>query len=147
MQSLQPETTQPEPEAPLPFLEWIAELNNQLATAAASAAEQAFGIGCAVSFVPMVIIIGVLFLFGVRHWVSLFMVGIVVAFLAMAWAVFIALQAHRNGPRRHWQDHLRAEIEAGLEARGASRAQLFAEALNLLPEGAPLMHALRGEYD
>jgi hypothetical protein len=138
---------QTEQEALLPLPEWLVEMNQQLASAAASAAEQAFGLGCTVSLVPMTIMMGLAYLLGVRHWVSLFLVAIALLLLATAWASFVAMKAHRNAPRRAWQEILRAETAAGLEARCASSIELEAEAQNILPEEALLRRALRGDFE
>jgi hypothetical protein len=100
-----------------------------------------------VSLAPMVIVLGIAFFLGARHWVSLFIVGLVVAFLAIAWSVYVALQAHRKGPSRIWRESVKAKTEAGLEARGIAREQFVEEVNKLLPESAPLRRAVHGEFD
>jgi uncharacterized membrane protein YdbT with pleckstrin-like domain len=95
----------------------------------------------------MAIVLGLAFLLGVRHWVSLLLVAGAALLLALAWSIFVALQAHRKGPRRAWQEGLRLEIEAGLAARGQSQAQLIQEAQQVLPEEALLRQALRGDFE
>lgn len=147
METSPTEAQNPEDSQLLPVSEWLLDLNQRLAAAAASASEQAFGVGCAVSLAPIAIVLGLAFLFGVRHWVSLLLTGVILGLLAIAWAVFVALQAQRKAPQRAWQEQVRVEFEAGLAARHETRERLIAEAQTLLPEGAPLRRALDGEFE
>lgn len=147
METSPTEAQNPEDSQLLPVSEWLLDLNQRLVAAAASASEQAFGIGCAVSLAPIAIVLGLVFLLGARHWVSLLLAGVVLGLLAVVWAVFVALQAQRQAPQRAWQEHVRAEFEAGLAARQETREHLIAEAQTLLPEGAPLRRALDGEFE
>jgi hypothetical protein len=135
------------PEEPLSLPDWLKSLDEEMSASAASAAEGAFGMGCMVSLVPMVIVLGISYLLGARHWVSLFIVGLIVLFLAIVWSVYVALQAHRKGPPRIWRESVKAKTEAGLEARGIAREQFIAEVNKLFPESAPLRRAVHGEFE
>jgi hypothetical protein len=121
---IEPQTTEQEAEELLPLPEWLAGLNSELGSQAAGSAEQAFGMGCATSLVPGVIVLGLAFLLGIRHWVSLSLVSLVIVLLATAWAIFVAYQAHgfchAPGLERNCSPGLRtgSGIASGLLQRG-----------------------------
>jgi len=134
-------------EEPLTLPDWLKSLDEEMSSAAASAAESAFGMGCMVSLAPMLIVLGIAYLLGARHWVSLFIVGLILLFLAIVWSVYVALKAHRNGPPRIWRESVKAKTEAGLKARGIAREQFIEDVNQLFPEGAPLRRAVQGEFE
>lgn len=133
-----------EPEELLPLPEWLGSLNSELSSLAAGSAEQAFGMGCTTSLVPIAILLGVAFLLGARHWVSLSLAGLVLALLGTAWAVFVAYQAHGRGLRRAWVETVRPAFELGLAQRQVTEDEAQEAARLLLPEQAPLRRGLSG---
>lgn len=137
----------PEPEALLPLPEWLVELNHELGSLAAASAEQAFGMGCTTSLVPTAILLGAAFLLGVRHWISLSLVGLVLVLLATAWSVFVAYQAHGSSLRRSWHETIRPAFEQGVLARQVSVEEARDAARSLLAEQAPLCRGLYGKLD
>lgn len=128
----------------LPLPEWVVQLNDELRSLAAGSAEHAFGLGCTTSLVPIVILLGLAFLLGVRHWVSLSMVALVLVMLATAWAVFVAYQAYGNGMRRAWHDTVRSAYDLGLTDREVTAEEARELVWSLLPEQAPLRRGLSG---
>jgi hypothetical protein len=141
---IEPQTTEQEAEELLPLPEWLAGLNSELGSQAAGSAEQAFGMGCATSLVPGVIVLGLAFLLGIRHWVSLSLVSLVIVLLATAWAIFVAYQAHAFAMRLAWKETVRPAYEQGLELRQVSFSEAEEAARSLLPEQAPLRRGLSG---
>jgi len=136
-----------EPETPLPLPDWLVELNRQLGSLAAASAEQAFGMGCTTSLVPMLIVLVVAFILGVRHWVTLSIIALILVLLATVWAVFVAYQAHGRSLRRSWQDTIHPAFEQGILERQVSEEEARETALSVLPAQAALCRALQGGLD
>lgn len=136
-----------EPEELLPLPDWLVDLNSELIIQAAGSAEEAFGRGCTTTLVPIAVLLGLAFLLGARHWVSLSIVGLILFLLATAWAVFVAYQAHGKGMRRAWVNRIRPAYEQGLEQRQISPGEAEAAAVVLLPEQAPLRRGLSGQLE
>lgn len=131
----QPYFTDPE----MPSLnDWIEALNQRLTAAGASGAERAFSLGCSTSLVPILIVLGIAFLAGARHWVSLLITLMVCLLLATIWTAFVAHQATRGSIRRLYQVEIYGEIMTGLAARALEWTDFVQQAETLLPKEAPL---------
>lgn len=139
-----PSGSEPREEELLPLPEWLASLNSQLGSLAAASAEQAFGIGCTTSLVPMGIVLLVAFLVGARHWVTLSIIAVILVLLATVWAVFVAYQAYGSSLRRSWHETIRPAFEQGVQDRQVTEEEAHEAARSLLPEQAPLCRGLSG---
>lgn len=123
---------------PEPLADWVLGLDQRLSGAGTALSERAFSLGCTTSLAPMVIVLVVAFLLGVRHWISLFLLGLALLLLGGAWAAFVANQASRKAMQRLWIESLQAEVQRGLEERGIDREDFTAQLAGLLPQHAPL---------
>ena len=144
---VQPTQTELEQEELLPLPEWLVELNRELGSLAAASAEQAFGMGCTTSLVPIVILLVAAFLLGIRHWVSLLLVGFILVLLATVWAIFVAYQAHGSSLRRSWLETIRPAFEQGLLDRQVTEEEAREAARSLLAEQSPLNRGLYGKLE
>ena len=118
---------------------WRAEgWNDQLRAQGAGGAEQAFGLGCGLGFLPIVIIIALLWIFGVITLIPA-AVLIVMALLALASiATLLANIARESAARRVYKVNVEPEILQFLSNKHISR-QLFDDtASQSLPADAPL---------
>jgi hypothetical protein len=118
--------------------DWIEALNQRLAAAGASGAERAFSLGCSTSLVPILIVLGIAFLAGARHWVSLLITLMVCLLLATVWTAFVANQATRGSIRHLYQNEIYGEIMTGLAARTLGWTEFVQQAETQLPKDAPL---------
>jgi hypothetical protein len=121
-----------------PLSEWLRELNQRLSSEGALASEQAFSRGCSTSLVPAGLLVGVAFLLGARHWVSLLLVALAAGMLALAWAAFAATQAQRRSIERVYLASVLPEIEQDLPLHGLTLEQIRQAAKQALPEPSPL---------
>jgi hypothetical protein len=128
---LDPEESQEELE---PLADWVFGLDQRLAAAGSALAERAFSMGCTTSLVPMLIVLAVAFLLGVRHWVSLFLLGLALVLLGGAWSAFVANQANRKAAERAWAESIQAEVLRGLEQRSLGTADFSTQVAGLLPQ-------------
>lgn len=126
----------------LPLSDWLLELNQRLSSTGAASAEIAFSRGCSTSLVPAGLLIGLAYLLGARHWVSLLLAGLAAGLLALAWSAFAASQAQRRSMERAYQASLLPEIIQALPQRNLSLEQLKQAARQALPEMAPLRTCL-----
>ena len=141
------ETGLPEPEQDgsqelQPLAEWLNGLNQQLTAQGAANAERAFGLGCSSSLGPAIVLVGLAFLLGARHLVSLLLVGLAVGLLALTWAAYVAWKAERRTVERSWQEMVWPELELGLVQRSLTIDQALQEARGLLLEQTPLRRCL-----
>jgi hypothetical protein len=129
-------------EQPEPGLESLAmEMDKHLSSASASFGEQAFGVGCSVSVVPLGIVLLLAYILGARNWISLGLVALGGLILAVAFAAFVAYRARSNALQRIYQAEVAPQIEQYLAEHRLERTQFAQQVAALLPESAPLRRA------
>ena len=128
---------------PAPNLETLlVELDKHLSSASASFGEQAFGIGCSVSIVPLGIVLLLAFILGARSWIALGLVALGGLILAVAFATFVASRARAGALERIYRDEVAPQIEQYLAEQTLKHEELTQQAAILLPENAPLRRCL-----
>lgn len=116
----------------------VEELNEKLRSAASSSAERAFGIGCSLGLMLVVIVSLVLYSLRIMNLILAVLVGIMsVMFLAGA-ASLLSSIARSNTLKRTYQRDVEPEINQFTVRYGLPRQQFDTLASHILPHGAPL---------
>lgn len=129
---VQVEETELDPQA------FITEMNEKLTTAGASNAELAFGLGCSVSIVPLGIILLLLYIIGVRGWVTFGFLALIGVLLATAISTYLASRARRSGISGTFERQIRPAILEYLEANQLDHQEFQQIMEAVLPGDAPL---------
>ena len=103
----------------------ITSLNGLLISQGASYAEQAFGLGCSISIVPVGLLVIIALIIGVRSWIGLLIVGAVGAFLAVAIVALIANKARYNSIEQTYHREVNPEINNYCETSGFTCRRTF----------------------
>ncbi len=113
-------------------------VNEDLRLGGAGSAEQAFGLGCTIGFIPLLILMGVLFVLKVINLIlALFLLAM--GLLALVGiSMMAAQQARQSGIRRAYRSGIEAEIIKYMDGNNLSRAQFDSLVSELLPRDAPL---------
>ena len=125
----------------------VEKLNEKLRAAGSGSAEQAFGIGFSLGTIPTLVIITILYIFGL---VDLILAAILVVVAALALAgisTILAIQARSNSRRRVYQNDIEKEISRYLSETELSRPRFDTMAYQLLAQGAPLRDFLAPEFN
>jgi hypothetical protein len=121
---------------------FILSLNNDLLTTGASYAEQAFGIGCGASLVPIGFILLISFIIGARNWIVLAIIGLTCALIATAAATFLSSGSRNNATQRVYREQTQPAIQKHLQDHSLSLSAFDGIVEDLLPLTAPLRQAL-----
>ena len=118
--------------------EYILELEARLNSQRSNYAENAFGIGCRAIVIPVVLVIGVPFLFGARGWVAFFLISTSAILLAFVLVSLFANQAQKNAARRIFHDEIEPALEECRDRYNRSLEEIYATAAEVLPMDAIL---------
>lgn len=121
---------------------FILSLNNDLLNTGASYAEQAFGIGCGASLVPIGFILLISFIVGARNWIVLAIIGLICALIATAAATFFSNRSRNNAIQRVFKEQTQPAIQKHLQDHSLSLNIFDGFVEDLLPLTAPLRQAL-----
>jgi len=116
----------------------VEKLNEKLSAAGSGNAEQAFGIGCGLGTIPVLVIVTILYIFRL---VDLILAAILVVVAALALAgisTMLAIRARSNSRRRVYQNDIETAISQYLSETELSRSQFDTMAYQILAQGAPL---------
>jgi glucan phosphoethanolaminetransferase (alkaline phosphatase superfamily) len=121
---------------------FILGLNNDLLTTGTSYAEQAFGVGCGASLVPIGFILLISFIVGARNWIMLAIIGLTCALIATAAAAFFSSRSRNNAIQRVFREQTQPAIQKYLQDHSLSLNSFDAFVTTLLPLSAPLRQSL-----
>jgi hypothetical protein len=128
----------PGPEENIDLPQMVGRWNESLRLGGADNAEQAFGLGCSLGVLPIVVILLLLLVFKVINVILAFIL-LVMSLLALVGVVMLAAQqARQSGIRRRYRTEVEGEIDRYLAESRLSRSQFHALILTLMPEDAPL---------
>ena len=125
-------------EPPPSLREFLEMLDDRLKSAGTSYAEQAFGIGCSISLIPLGLLLLVSFLLGARNGISLGLVAIIGVLIAIAIASWVANRARLGAIQQTFQRDILPEINVYLQSHEMGMDEFHAAVVELMPEGAPL---------
>lgn len=122
----------------------IATLNEKLISAGASNAELAFGLGCSISIVPLGIVLLLLYILGVRGWVTFGLLILIGVLLATAISTYLASRARKSAISRTFDREIEPAILEYLGANQLDRYELQQMIDDFLPGDAPLKRYFSG---
>lgn len=121
----------------------VEDLNEKLRSAASSSAERAFGIGCSMGLIPVVIVAVVLYTMRIINLILAVLVGIMSVMFLVGTASLLSSIARANTLKRTYQREVEPEINR-LSARfELPRRQFDTLASQVLPDDAPLQIFLK----
>ncbi len=125
-------------EPPQELTAFVESENEKLRAAGAESAEKAFGIGCGLGLLPVVIIAVVLYAFNVVNFI-LAMILLLMGLLAVVGiSMLLASRARINAERRSYQDTVNPEILQYLDEVELTPQQFSEIVDEQLPDDAPL---------
>jgi hypothetical protein len=134
---------QPPEAAPGADLGQLVENANQtLFKSGASAAEFAFGAGCFLAMIFIVIMLLVLFLFGLREWTTLAVISLISVLAATLVASFLARRARNATIATTYSKTVQPEIELYLREHQLTRQEFDDQAAELVASDEPLSRYL-----
>jgi len=116
----------------------VEELNEKLRSAASSSAERAFGIGCSIGLIPVVIVAVVLYTMRIINLILAVLVGIMSILFLVGTASLLSSIARANTLKRTYQREIEPEISQLTTRYGLSPRQFDTLASQVLPDDAPL---------
>jgi hypothetical protein len=116
----------------------VEELNEKLRSAASSSAERAFGLGCSIGLIPVVIIAVVLYSMRIINLILAVLVGIMSVMFLVGTASLLSSMARANTLKRTYQREVEPEINRFTSQYGLPRRQFDTLASFSLPDDAPL---------
>jgi hypothetical protein len=121
-------------QSPLSVKDFIERLDERLKSAGASYAEQAFGIGCSLSLVPLGLLLLISFLLGARNGISLGLVAIIGILTAIALASWAASRARLGAIQQTFQRTILPEINTYLQSQGLEMDEFSTLVVEQMPE-------------
>ncbi len=94
------------------FSALLESMEQKILAARASFADQAFSIGCSALLVPMGLVFGLLFLFGVRSWAGMAIVAVMEIISALILAVFFATRSQLAAGKREFEANVLPQLNA-----------------------------------
>jgi len=119
--------------------EFIQSVNQYLSETGAGSAESAFGLGCYIGFIPVALLVIILFLLGVRNWIVLALSGLVSVLATTGIATLLAQRGKATNIETTYHCVIEPQIESYLEKRSMTRDELDAVARQVLTIDAPLL--------
>lgn len=130
--------------------ELVESANQHLSESGANAAESAFGLGCYLGFIPVALVVIIIYLLGVRNWIILAIVAVGAVLVTTGTASLLAQRARLTNIKTAYLRDVEPEILAYLEQHNLSWEEVDLAASQLLAADAPLMRCLSlksGETD
>ena len=120
----------------------VEDLNEKLRSAASSSAERAFGIGCSLGLVPVVIIAVVLYSMHIINLILAVLVTIMSILFLIGTASLLSSIARTNTLKRTYQREIEPEINRFTALHEMPRSQFDTLASQVLADDAPLQSFL-----
>jgi hypothetical protein len=131
------------PEQTQELTELVETLNESLRSAASVSAERAFGIGCSLGLMLVVVVALVLYSLRIMNLILAVLVGIMSVMFLVGVASLLSSIARANTLKRTYQREVEPEINRFTNRAGISRQQFDTFAFQILPDGAPLQIFLK----
>ena len=128
--------------SPSELEEFLQSMEQKISAERAIFAERAFGMGCSALTVPMLIILGLFYLFGVRSWTGLIIILVVESLAVFILAALFSTRSQMAAGRRLYKETILPEILAYAAAKNAAPEQILA-ATQSLPKEALLPQLLK----
>jgi hypothetical protein len=122
--------------------DFINSADQHLSEAGTNAAESAFGLGCYLGFIPVAILIVIVFLIGFRNWIVIALVGLVATLFTTGIAALLSRRARETNIRTTYYREVEPQIETYLAENAITRAEFETAASQVLTGDAPLLTCL-----
>jgi len=119
------------------------KLNQTLVTSGTTFAEQAFGLGCSLSLIPMGLVMLAAIILGARNWITISLVGLAEVLIAMVITAFFSNRARQGAIARVYRDEVLPEIHRYLDEQQCSIDEFTGKVAEHLPESALLVQHLK----
>jgi len=113
-------------------------LNDKLLSAGSSSAERAFGIGCGLGLLPVIVVAVILYVLGVINLILAMILGVLSILFLVSFASLLASIARANVVKRTYQSDVIPAIEKYLHDSGMNRVEFDTLVAEMLPREAPL---------
>lgn len=124
-------------------LKLIESTNQNLESSGTRAAESAFGLGCFLGGLIGLVLLVSVFILGIRNWILLGILGMVLVIIALGAAVGISTRAKSATMDQTYERSTKRDIEQFLLVNRLSRREFDQLAHQVLPKEAPLRKYLR----
>lgn len=125
-------------ETGMELIQLVESMEGRLTQARASIAERAFAMGCSVAGTPVLVVVGLAYLFGMRGWVSLAMVLAVTLMTAVVLVSWLTARAQSAAARRTYELELLPELHQYALVKHLTLEQIGDAARMNLPKDALL---------
>jgi hypothetical protein len=123
-------------------------LNQALITAGTTFAEQAFGLGCSLSIIPIGLVLLVAVILGARNWITISLVGLAELLVALVIVSSLSIRARRRAIARVYQNESIPAIRRYIDEQGYSLDEFIGKVAERLPESALLLQNLKnGQFN
>jgi len=127
--------------------EFIQYLNQQLSETGTGAAESAFGLGCYIGFIPIAILVVLLFLLGLRNWIVLALIGLVSVLVTTGIATILSRRARTININTTYLREVEPQIETYLESKSITRVEFDVVSQQVLTKDAPLLECISSQCE
>jgi ABC-type siderophore export system fused ATPase/permease subunit len=116
----------------------VEELNAYLVKSATSAAELAFGVGCTLGLIVILLLLTIVYFAITKTWTVVIVTGFIAVLIGVIISSMLAIRAKNATVEKTYQRTTRPEIERFIRANGMSEEEFSELAANVLPASAPL---------
>lgn len=127
--------------------EFITSANQHLSESGTNAAESAFGLGCYIGFIPVAFFVVIVFLFGLRNWIIIALVGLGATLVTTGIAALLSRRARTTNIETTYHREVDSQIEIYISKISITRAEFEAAASQVLTEDAPLLECLTSQSE
>ena len=120
------------------LIQLVESMESRLDQARSSIGERAFGMGCSAAGIPVLIVVGLAYLFGARGWVALALVLIITLLAAIVLVALLAIRAQKAAALRTYELELLPELREYVIANELTLEQIGDVARQTLPKEALL---------
>lgn len=120
------------------LIQLVESMESRLDQARASIGERAFGMGCSAAGIPVLIVVGLGYLFGVRGWAGLALILTITLLAAVVLVSLLAYRAQTAAARRTYELELLPELRQYATTNELTLEQIGDVARQNLPKEALL---------
>lgn len=124
----------------------VEDLNTYLVKSATSAAELAFGVGCTLGVITILLLLVFVYIAITKTWTIVIVTGFIAILISVIISTMLATRAKNATVEKTYQRTTKPEIERMIRASGISEKQFSDLAASVLPESAPLRELWNREH-
>lgn len=124
----------------------VEEMNGYLVKSATSAAELAFGVGCTLGTLVIVLLLVIVYFAITKIWTIVIVTGFLAVLISVIISALLATRAKNATVYKTYQRTTKPEIERFIRANGMSEDQFSELEASVLPAGAPLREFWEQEH-